>query len=48
MSNNTGREKTFVTVLQNGTIYRIYCEDIRRLFKNVRKRTPKLPKFYDD
>ena len=48
MGKNSGEEKAFVTVLHNKIAYRLYCEDILRLFKRVARRTPKVPRFQDD
>ena len=44
MCKKTTKNRTFVAVEAQSRLYRLYCDDIRKLYKRKTKRTPPLPK----
>ena len=39
------KNRTFVAVEAQARLYRLYCDDIRKLYKRKSRKTPPLPKY---
>ena len=48
MSKASSTHRSFVAVKRKNHLYRLYCEDIKKAYKKIVRKTPKIPKYDDE